>query len=160
MRKAHLVILLLFYTFSVSAQRTEQKVTFHTKNIPFSEFCGSLYKQTSVKVFFDEKQLKELKVSLDRDSIPVFAAVNEALEGTGLDVSVWHDNLVILPGEKLLTLLPAYNYKKNRNITNDSVPGSLTQSEERYITGRKSDVAQTLRIGFKRVINTRAQKRK
>ncbi len=149
MRKAHLVILLLFYTFSVSAQRTEQKVTFHTKNIPFSEFCGSLYKQTSVKVFFDEKQLKELKVSLDRDSIPVFAAVNEALEGTGLDVSVWHDNLVILPGEKLLTLLPAYNYKKNRNITNDSVPGSLTQSEERYITGRKSDVAQTLRIGFK-----------
>jgi len=64
-------------------------------------------------------------------------------------VSVWHDNLVILPGEILITNLPAYDFKKRISSETDSLSEALTKSEERYITGRKADVAQSLRIGSK-----------
>ena len=86
---------------------------------------------------------------MDIDNIPVLEAVQKALKGTGLEVSDWHGNLVILPGEKLLPSLPEYNFNKNYEIINSAGSKLKTKSEERYMTGRKADVPQTIRIGQK-----------
>jgi hypothetical protein len=148
-KKLSFVIFSLLFSFAVFAQRTEQIEAIHVKDVTFSEFCTLLFKQFSVKVYYDSKWVKDLKISIDKDSISPILAVKEAIKATGLEVSVWHGNLVILPGENLITTLPAYDFKKKFHSGTDSVSGILTKSEERYITGRKADVAQSLRIGLK-----------
>ena len=149
MKKLSVVIFFFLFSFTVSAQNTEQIMALHIKDVPFSDFCNLLFKQSSVKVYYDAKWITGLKVSLDKDSITPFSAVKEALSGTGLEVSAWHNNLIILPGEKLLTTLPAYDFMKKKHSQGDSVSEVLTKSEERYITGRKADVAQSLQVGMK-----------
>jgi len=144
-----IIILILLFSIAVSAQRIENKVAFHVKAVPFKEFSDLLFKQTSVKVYYDEKLVKDLRVTIDNDSMSSLIAVKEAIKGTGLEVSDWHGNLVILPGEKLLTSLPTYTKEKNKINGIDSVTGTLTKSEERYITGRSADVSLSLRIGKK-----------
>jgi hypothetical protein len=148
-RNIPLAIFLLLFSIAVSAQRTGQSVAFHIKTVPFNEFCNQLFEQSSVKVYYDVKLVKDLKVSLDRDSISPIQAVKKALEGTGLEVSVWHNNLVVLPGETLINSLPAYDPEKDKNTAMELTTETLTKSEERYITGRKADIAQTIRIGTK-----------
>jgi hypothetical protein len=148
-KKSYLVILFLLFSVFVFAQRTERAVVFHVKSVPFSEFCRLLSEQTSLKVYYDEKWVKDLKVSMDKDSISPEMAVEEALSGTNLEVSSWHGNLVILPAEKLLTSLPSFDIKKNHNTADDSTSEVLTKAEERYLTGRKADVPQSIRIGTK-----------
>lgn len=123
----------------------ECKVT----DISFSELCALIQARTQVKVFYQPEWTKNLKITVNADSITPLDAVNQAIKGSGLEVSEWHGNLVILPGEKLLTILPTYIRKKDKEKITDTSSRLLTESEERYITGRKADVMQTLRIGRK-----------
>jgi len=72
-----------------------------------------------------------------------------ALKGTGLQVSAWNNDLVIIPGELLPESLPRYETEQYQADSSVSGTKSLTQSEEHYLTGRKADVMQTLRVGKK-----------
>lgn len=151
MKNLLIAILLLLFSVAVFGQQANSIISCHFKDVPFTEFCKSISKKSSVKIYYQEKWIKNLKVTLDTDSITVIAAIAEALKGKGLDVSDWHGDLVIMPGEKLLTSLPDYNLKKKDNNSIDEGPLSKTKSEERYMTGRKGDVLQTIRIGQKNI---------
>ena len=142
-------ILIVLFSVTVNAQKIEKIIAIHCKAVPFSVFCASIFRQSSVKVYYQEKWIKDLRVTLDADSITANHAMQLVLKGTGLEVSVWHGNLVVMPGEKLLPSLPAYNFKNNTDIGMEANPDSKTVSEERYLTGRKGDVPLTIRIGFK-----------
>jgi len=148
-KKLHIVVLLLLYSGLLSAQQYSKVIACHVKDVPFSEFCSFLFKNTSVKVFYQDKWVNQIKVSLDTDSTTALIAVAEVLKGTGLEVSPWQGNLVVLPGEKLLVSLPSYVSKENRNAVIDSGLNIATKSEEKYITGRKADVIKTISIGHK-----------
>lgn len=115
--------------------------------MPFSEFCDYVFKNTSVKIYYHEKWVDKLNVTLDADSITAVDAVTKALKASGLEVSLWHGDIIVLPGEKLLESLP--NYKENKAVAPDTVSNALTESEERYIIGRQADAVQTLRVGLK-----------
>ena len=143
------VILIVLFSVSLNAQKPEKIVAIHCKAVPFSEFCTSIFRQSSVKVYYDEKYIKNLSVTLDVDSITTLHAVQLVLKGTGLEVSVWHSNLVVMQGEKLLPSLPVFDFKKNTDIVNEANPDSKTKSDERYLTGRKGDVPITISIGSK-----------
>lgn len=147
----NLLIILLFLLFSVSlsAQQLGKIMACDVKAVPFSEFCSLVFKNTSVKVFYHEKWVNQLKVTMDADSITALMAITQALKGTGLEVSAWQDNLVVLPGEKLLTSLPSYVNHINKVAGVDQGLNVLTESEEKYITGRKADDTQTINIGRK-----------
>lgn len=149
MKRLYIVILFLFFSFAVCAQQTGKIVTIHVSSVSFSEFCRLLSEQTSLKVYYDEKWVKDLKISIDQDSISPEMAVEEALKGTVLKVSSWHGNLVILPAEKLLTSLPSFESKQDQKASGNSASEILTKTEERYLTGRKADVSQSIRIGVK-----------
>ncbi len=149
MKNTIIVILLLLFSVVLFAQQADKVITFHVKEVPFSEFCKLISEQSSVKVFYQEKWINDLKVTIDSDSITVTAALEEALKGTGLGVSTWHGNLVVMPGEKLLPSLPDYSLRQTNDIPNYADSGSKVKSEERYITGRKGDVPLTIRIGQK-----------
>ena len=73
--------------------------------------------KTGVNIFYHEKWVNKLNITLDSDSITVLSAVRQAIAGSDLEVSVWHNDLVILPGVKLLTELPAYEQIIQTNNT-------------------------------------------
>jgi len=88
-------------------------------------------------------------VTIDSDKISVIYATEMALNGTGLKVSVWNNDLVVIPGEKLPEKLPRFEIQQLKSDSSASGTKTLTQSEERYLTGRKADIIQTLQIGKK-----------
>jgi hypothetical protein len=147
--KLLLIINLLLIGYPTLGKGTDTLVSCHFNDLPFSEFCNYLYQETGVRIYFHETSVKGLKVSVNADKISVKSATIMALNGTGLEVSVWNDDLVVIPGEILPERLPLFELQKLRTDSSAQITRELTQSEERYIIGRKADVMQTLRIGKK-----------
>ncbi len=147
MKSGILLILLLQLGSPLQAQGPEKVMACHLRNVPFTEFCDFVFRQTGVTIYYHEDWVNKLNVTLDSDSITVLSAVKRIIGGLGLEVSVWHDDLVILRGAKLLTELPAYEQITITNGTIEQKEQAITKSEERYITGRKPGLTQTLTIG-------------
>jgi hypothetical protein len=148
-KNVFIVIALLLFSVSVFSQQVDKVIPCHVKSVPFSDFCKSIAEQTAVKIYYQKKWINDLKVSIERDSITVMEAVTEALKGTGLGASEWHGNIVVMPGEKLIPSMPDYNFIENNNIVIEEGSELKTKIEEQYLTGRKGDVPQTIRIGQK-----------
>jgi hypothetical protein len=142
-----LFILLLQIGLLLQAQGPDKVMACHFKSIPFTEFCNVILHQTGVNIFYNEKWINELSVILDSDSISVLSAVRQVIEGSDLKVSVWHNVLVILPGVTLFNELPAYEQIVKINNTSGDKGQPITESEERYITGRKQGVTKTISVG-------------
>ena len=149
MIKLLLFINLLFPNFSTRDNGPDTLISCHLNNRPFTEFCDYIYHEAGVRIFYSEPWIHGLNVNVNADNISVQQAAELALKGTTLKVSVWNDNLVLMPGEMLPAELPPFDLQHLR--ADSSSPGirSLTRSEERYLTGRKADIVQTLRIGRK-----------
>ena len=121
----------------------------HLDNVPFSRFSEYVLEETGVRIFYSRGWTDEVNVTLHEDSITILEAVNKALEGTRLQVSPWHGHLVVMPGTTLPLSLPDYRYDQAEPEKPAEAGKSLTESEERYLTGRKPDVTQTLVVGSK-----------
>jgi len=147
MRSLSIVILLFLQVSVVLAIGPDKRINCHYKQLPFAEFCNSIYNQTGVTVYYQEIWIDTLRVTLDADSITVLEAVTRAVQGSGLKVSVWNNNLVLMPGEKLFAELPKFKAKPIYTDAEEEDLKTLTASEERYLIGRKAEVIQTIRIG-------------
>lgn len=159
MKPGFFIILLLLPGFPLQSQGPGKIMTCHFTSIPFEEFCDAVYHQTGVNIYYQEKWMNKLHVTLDSDRITVMSAVNRVIEGSGLEASVWHNDLVILPGARLITELPVYEQTVKTNGTSEQKKQVITESEERYITGRKPGATQTITIGRAgtNIGNTRAK---
>jgi hypothetical protein len=144
-----LIIIILFFQlgYSLQAQGPEKVLRCNFENVPFAEFEENVLRQTGVTIFFRGEWVSKISVTLRSDSITVLSAVKKVLQGTGLEVSVWHNDLIILPGVSLLTELPAYAQVVKPEEGFGKKVQVITKSEERYIKSRKADVARTLTIG-------------
>ncbi len=147
MKAAFLFIALLFVSIWAPAHNTEKVMDCHFNKVPFSEFCNEVYRETGVRVFYQKKWVSDLRVNLYVDSVTAKQAVTLAIKNTGLKVSKWNNNLVLLPHKKLLTGLPSYQHEAAPAGTTQETTKDLTASEERYLTGRRPDVIHTLKIG-------------
>lgn len=141
------LFILLSLLWKHSGDDTKQYLSCHIHEIPFSEFTNVIYDQTGVKVFYDNAWVKNIKVTLDSDSIGVESALRMVLQGSGIEVSAWHNNFILLPGEKLLSDLPDFEQTvENKDVSNKQQK-NLTEIEKKYITGRRTNAAETIRIG-------------
>ena len=131
----------------LQAQGPEKILSCHVRNVPFSEFCDLVFQQTGVTIYYQENRVKSLSVTLDSDSITVMSAMKKILSGSGLETSAWHDNLVILQNARLISELPLYKQISEQKDTVFQKEPTITESEERYMTGRKPGVIQTITIG-------------
>ena len=138
---------MLLFGSGLNAQEHGKPMSCHFRDLPFTEFCDLVSKQTGVSIYYNEKSTNNLNVTIDSDSITAFDAVVRALNGSDLEVSLWHNDLVILPGFKLISQLPAYEMIVKTNGIAGPENQRITASEERYITGRKPGVTQTIIIG-------------
>ncbi|MBK9980906.1 MAG: carboxypeptidase-like regulatory domain-containing protein [Saprospiraceae bacterium] len=140
-------LLLILFVQKGNAQGPDKIISCHFHNTSFSTFANDILQQSGIVIYYREEWTKSLVVNIDVDEISVLDVVTQAIQGSGLDVSVWNNNLVLLRGEKLINTLPSFEHK---SISIDSAvqrETALTASEERYITGRKADAIQTIRIG-------------
>lgn len=146
MKKTILFLFSLHLLITAMAQVQEKTMNFHFHNISFSEFADVLFRETGIKIFFLEKDVKDIIVNIDKDSIDIFSGVTGILTGTDLNVSEWNNNLVITAGTRLITVLPDYAPAKQENDSVKSVQ-HVTESEEKYLRGRKRSEIKIIRIG-------------
>ncbi|MEI7499253.1 MAG: carboxypeptidase-like regulatory domain-containing protein [Bacteroidota bacterium] len=147
--KLLLFIHLFFLGYPAQDKGPDTLISCHFNELPFTEFCDFIYHKSGVKIYFRESWVKGLKVTIDADTIRVISATEMALKGTGLKVSMWNNNLIIMPGEILPEGLPSFEIQQLQPDSSSQGTKALTQSEERYLTGRKVDAMQTLRVGKK-----------
>ena len=147
MKSGLLLILLLQFGSPLQAQGPGKVIACHLRNISFAEFCDVVLRQTGVNIYYNEDWVNKMSVTLDSGSITVLSAVRHVITGSDLEVSVWHNDLVILPRVKILTKLPSYEQPVKTDSTARQKEFSITESEKRYITGRKPGVTQTVTIG-------------
>lgn len=143
-----MVIILLVFAFATSAQKVATMAHVRYIDIPAIAFCDSISGQSGIKIYYYPGWLEGKRLTIAADSITVTDACRKAFEGTGLSVSEWNGNLVVMPGNVLPASLPKYRMMTEKPDTAaKGESGNLTQSEERYITGRRADILQTIRIG-------------
>ncbi len=133
----------------------DQKISVHADHLPFDKFAIEIYEKSGVTLFYREEWVKAIEVTMDHDSITVRMALNEAVAGYGLEVSEWNGNIVLIPGKALTSRLPDYEQAdiEKENISAGEKTDSITESEERYLKGRKADIPGTYRIGSKSNLN-------
>ncbi|MEI7663553.1 MAG: TonB-dependent receptor [Bacteroidota bacterium] len=147
--KLLLLIHLLFFGSPARDKGPDTLVSCHFRQAPFSEYCDYIYRESGVRIYYNESWVRGITVTMDADNISVISSAGMALKGTSLKVSVWNHNLVVMPGEVLPAELPRYELQQTRSDSLAAIGAALTQSAERYLTGRKADVLQTLRVGKK-----------
>jgi hypothetical protein len=147
--KLLLLLHLLFFNAPADGKGPDTLISCHLHEATFMEFCDHIYRESGVRIYFNPSWVEGLKVTMDADNISAVAAAKMALKGTGIEVSGWNGNLVALPGETLPEGLPGFETQQFRS--DSTTPGArlLTQSEERYLTGRKVDGLATLKVGRK-----------
>jgi hypothetical protein len=132
---------------NISHGNPQQLISCHFHDTPFSVFCDSIYQKSSVKIYYKDDWTKNIKVNIDGDQISVISAAETALKSTDLKASIWHENIIILPGEKLSTDLPQFEKQITVNDSVGKENKELTETEETYITGRKVGELKNIRIG-------------
>ena len=147
MKSAFIFIWLLFSGLMLKAQGPDKFISCHFRDIPFKEFCIEVLRQTSVEIYYKDDWVSTLRVNLDTNHITVLSTVKQVIEGSGLELSVWHNDLVLLPGKKLLTELPSYEQIGTPYSVVNQKERTVTETEERYITGRKPGAMKTITIG-------------
>jgi hypothetical protein len=147
MRFAFIFIWLLLSGSALQAQGPDKLISCHFRDISFKEFSIEVLRQSSVEIYYKDDWVNTLRVYLDTNRITVLSAVKQVIEGSGLELSVWHNDLVLLPGKKLLTDLPLYEQIVNPDSVVKQKEQTVTETEERYITGRKPGVIKTITIG-------------
>ncbi|MBE0650629.1 MAG: TonB-dependent receptor [Bacteroidales bacterium] len=148
MKKAFLFITLLLISVWMFAQSAEKLMNCHFNNVSFEKFCNEVFQETGVRVFYQEKWVKNLKINLNANNITAKKAVSIAIENTGLKVSEWNNNLVILPDTRLITSLPPYHPETANEGSIPENTQKMTATEERYLIGRKPDVIHTIKVGY------------
>lgn len=146
MKKAVILILSVFLILRVFAGGPDKLISCHYSNVSFIEFSKDIQNKSGVYVFYRAEWVDSLQVSINKDSITVLEAVKFALEGSNLKVSVWNNNIVLTPEESLLTHLPDFK-PESAEETQKEESRTLTASEERYLTGRKPEAIQTIKVG-------------
>jgi hypothetical protein len=131
----------------IQVQAQEKKVSCHIKDIPFREFCELIYHQAGVHIYYNDDWVNKLNVSLDSDSISALSAVMKVVGGSGLEVSEWNNDIVILPGVKLIAELPSYEQIIKPAPVIEQKKQTITESEVRYITGNKPGQIRNITVG-------------
>ena len=143
------LMLIVFVVLLQQAKASDPDSTISCKvsELAFDKFCETVYQQSGVRVFYKSDWVKDLKVSIDEDEITVIDAVSRAIEGTQLKISVWNKALLLLPDQQLYGELPVFESNLAEGQAEAESSADITQSEERYLTGRKPEVIQRITIG-------------
>ena len=149
MKAIKLTLLFLIISINTFSQKKENIINVNVDNIPFINFSQQVSQETGVRIFYLEKWIKNIRVTINKKSLSPLKAIQLALKKTNIKASLWNGDIVLLPKKNLISQLPSYRFKVivPKKISHNSK--KLTVSEKRYLTGRKADVIKTIIIGHK-----------
>lgn len=147
MKSFKIFTLLLLLSLTAFAQDNNEVYSWHFNHLTFSEFSQIVTQKTGVHVFYEEAWVKNVRVTIQNDSLTALDAVKLALEETTISTSYWNGDIVLMPKVLLITSLPVYN--KKIEVEKQSKETKITATENRYLKGRRPDVIKSIQIGYK-----------
>ncbi len=143
-----LLFLLYFTYFPFLLHATEKKnlISIHVDKIPFSVYAKQIEEKAQLTIYFQENWVKGILITQHEDSISPFEAVQKALTNSSLSVSVWENNLLLLPVTKLINLLP--NFSTTSTSTPIENQSKSAQQRTGFLKGREADL-QVINLGKK-----------
>ncbi|HCT30193.1 MAG TPA: hypothetical protein DIW31_05555 [Bacteroidales bacterium] len=142
------VFILLFIFGKPSDDEVTRYISCHVVGISFPEFAKSVYDQTGAKIFYDEESVRNIKITLDADSISIMAALEIVLKGSGIEISPWHNNFILLSGKKIMSDLPDFKLPE-KEYSSSSETSKSSEKESQFLATRKTNTSELYKIGSK-----------
>jgi hypothetical protein len=149
--KSILVILNLLACLTIYSQETYQKFPVHVENLTFDEFARIVELGSGIDIFYKREWVRDVRVSLDSDSITALDALLFAVKGTGLKVSEWNRNFILMPGEELISSLPDFS---SGRVPADSTVYETGESDRQFLMTRSSDLLRSITVGQRKAGRT------
>ena len=119
-------------------------------NAPFKEFADKLYEQTGIRSFYREDWINGVKITAIEDSIKLRTLLTRNINQYGITFSLVPPNrLYLLYNKNLVSELPVF-VTSERDARRKDAGAELTESEQKYLQGRRPDMLATITIGNKR----------
>ncbi len=144
------IIGVLFQGLTAGQPVPDSLISYHHDKIPLVRLCEKISMETDVQLFYKDEWLEGIEVSVHADQVTVVSVIEQVLKGTPLEYSRWHDDIIIYPRGRLPKGIPALEEAQVISPAGPETTEVKTRSEERYLTGRKADVTQTIIIGEKK----------
>lgn len=150
MRKYLPILASLFWLTSLNAQDVNPKIRGGWNNTPFEDFAEELKKETGIHSYFKKEWVEDLYITTGPDSLMLRTLLGRHIYQHGLTYSLVNsDKLYLLPSKKLYTELPEFVVSEEEDWRKDGKDG-LSESEEKYLQGRKADMTETILVGNRR----------
>lgn len=136
--------------FFVSTMSFGKNISGKYVEMPLPQVLMEIQEQTDFSFFFQKKELDSSIVTLNLVDISIENALNKLLVDTDLTFSIIRGTQVYITKSKLVPInlvLDTLSEIRSQRLVEEN---AITNSEQRYLVGRKSDVMKSITIGEKR----------
>jgi len=125
----------------------DEKISIHTQNIYFPEFCNIIFQKTNLKIYYYEPWIDQINISIDVDSTSLGELLEYAIRGKNITIVEWEDFVLLLSDNKILPQLPDYKTNELISDSNLEINNNLPENENKFIIGRQANTKKTITIG-------------
>ena len=146
-----LLVPILFMAFPPDHSQ-EKDILFRSepREIPFIDFVGLVEGQSDARFFYRDEWVRDLKVRLPGGQTSLREVLEVTLEPAHLAFRIGEgDEVYLIPGQKIIGKLPDYRVVVDSLGTGTKTQPvrGLTDTEQKYIEGRKAGIRETLIVG-------------
>jgi len=150
MKKIIIICLGLGIFFTASGQQPDNMIISGAyNNIPFNDFIREIEMKTTLRFYYLQDWIKDVRITFSGTDVSLVQILNDQLKKAGLQFFIESCNVYIYPGELIITELPSYRISGIEHYDTDSIK-SITETEKKYLEGRKISSIEVLEIGDKR----------
>jgi len=148
--KRFFVLLLLTSFYSLLfGQNDSLKFSCSTQGFSFENFTREVTAKTNVKVFYLNEKTRNIEVNVIADSLYILDVFNTVLSPYGLKAIWWNESIIITDAGFNFTQIPHYTTKVIQEQEVDTNQNFFTETEKKYLTGRRPDAIRTITVGSK-----------
>ncbi len=134
----------------LKGQDSDIKFNGEFNDVPFVEFVEKVEAQTGASFYFLEKWIRGIRVTVSGDENSLRQTLDKTLLPAGLSYVLINSNQIYLSNQaRLVATLPGYTEKValEDERSDPGLSGSITNTEQKYIDGRKAGILETLHVG-------------
>jgi hypothetical protein len=147
MKQIFILLVCLLSLLQSFAQKDLILISNSYNNISFEVFVKDIYSQTGIRTYYKVEWVEGITVTSSVDSIDIYSFFVQILEKHNLSVTWWHNNLIVTNEKLAFTQIPDFTpFDETIDKDKDS-DAFITETEKRYLAGRRPDVIETITIG-------------
>ena len=136
--------------FTASGQQPDSIVISGTyNNVPLNDFIREIEMKSALRFYYLQDSAKDVRITFSGTDVSLAKILNDQVSKAGLRLFIEDNNVYIYSGEQIITELPSYRTEEiERGETANN--GKITETEIKYLEGRKTPSIEVLEIGDKR----------